>query len=60
MASSDSQINNPQNGHPKRAELPVVNTINKLQMILRKEKKREINKATQNEKHIFKKMKNKI
>ena len=60
MASSDSQINNPQNGRPKRAELPVVNTINKLQMILRKEKKREINKARQNEKNIFKKMKNEI
>ena len=25
MASSDSQINNPQRGHPKRAELPDVN-----------------------------------
>ena len=28
MASSDSQIDKPQHGHPKRAELPDVDIIN--------------------------------
>ena len=33
MASSDSQINKPQNGHPKRAELPDVNINTGMQSI---------------------------